>query len=469
MESACFVCCETYNKSTRKEIKCNFDDCNFSACKSCVREYLTTTKNDPHCMGCKRGYTQKFIVENLNRSFNDTTFKKHRKSLLLDNELSRMPETMQAAENYKMCKNIDKNIHEQDEKLKEMKKQLLKLQQEKRELVHKKYKIMHGKNDKDERKQFIFPCPNNDCRGYLSTQYKCEICSMYTCPQCHELIGNVKNAPHICNPDSVATAEEIKKTSKGCPSCGVRIQKISGCDQMYCTECRVAFSWNTGKIVTGQIHNPHYYELMRQENGTATRNPQDVLCGGLINYNLFNARIRSRIIEVENTTYYDPTILTRLVNLHRTINHITNYELPLYRTAVRELSDNLNNRIKYLTNEISKEELADKVYRNDINRKKTHEVLQVYEIISVVGIENFATLSNSKERKQKFIEEINNLFNRFNNLIDYTNNELKIISMTYNKKVCCINKETYNTYTKKYSKNEISDHQSQAGSSNDPL
>ena len=38
-------------------------------------------------------------IRNLNRSFNDNDFKKHRKKLLLENELSRMPETMQAAEN----------------------------------------------------------------------------------------------------------------------------------------------------------------------------------------------------------------------------------------------------------------------------------------------------------------------------------------------------------------------------------
>ena len=52
-------------------------------------------------MNCKRGYTQNFIVTNLNRSFNDTDFKQHRKTLLVDREMSRMPETMEFAENYK--------------------------------------------------------------------------------------------------------------------------------------------------------------------------------------------------------------------------------------------------------------------------------------------------------------------------------------------------------------------------------
>ena len=35
-----------------------------------------------------------------------------------------------------------------------------------------------------ERKKFIMPCPGDNCKGYLSTQYKCEVCKLYTCPDC---------------------------------------------------------------------------------------------------------------------------------------------------------------------------------------------------------------------------------------------------------------------------------------------
>ena len=94
MASTCFVCCEPYNRSTRTKIVCNLGDCGYECCKTCVRAYLLSTRNEPHCMNCKRAYTQNFMVTHLNRSFTDNDFKKHRRQLLLDHELSRMPETM---------------------------------------------------------------------------------------------------------------------------------------------------------------------------------------------------------------------------------------------------------------------------------------------------------------------------------------------------------------------------------------
>ena len=128
--SNCFVCCEPYNRSTRTKIVCNLGDCGYECCKSCVRTYLLSTKNEPHCMNCKRAYTQNFMVTQLNRSFTDNDFKKHRRQLLLEHELSRMPETMQLAENYNKIDQYNENVKGYTQQIRELA-QLQDLQQKK--------------------------------------------------------------------------------------------------------------------------------------------------------------------------------------------------------------------------------------------------------------------------------------------------------------------------------------------------
>ena len=47
----------------------------------------------------------------------------------------------------------------------------------------------------------------------------------------------------------------IKKETVKCPNCATPIYKISGCDQMWCTSCNIAFNWRTGRKIKGIIHH----------------------------------------------------------------------------------------------------------------------------------------------------------------------------------------------------------------------
>ena len=110
-------------------------------------------------------------------------------------------------------------------------------------------------------------CQYEECKGFISQSYKCGLCEKYTCSKCYlpETEG------HQCKETDVASAKLIKEETRPCPSCSTRIYKIGGCDQMWCTDCRTAFSWNTGKVVNGVIHNPHYYEYLRNTQGFVPR------------------------------------------------------------------------------------------------------------------------------------------------------------------------------------------------------
>ena len=449
----CDICCEAYNKSNHKDIKCEYSDCEFSVCKTCVRTYLIGTTADPSCMKCKKPWTEKFLVTNLNRSFCEKEYKTHRKTLLMDRELSRLPETMLAADKHikldiehKKCDVINAEI--------KAALQMLNTLKIKRTIIHQNiYAIQRGDNiaKTGERQKFIMACPNNICRGYLSTQYKCELCELFTCPQCLEIIGHSKTEDHTCNPDSVASAELIKKETKGCPQCGVRIFKISGCNQMWCTECKVAFDYSTCKIDTGVVHNPHYYAHIATLNqGTATRNPQDVLCGGLVQISsiLRCQKFKKCFPDVADYTQ----IMKQMQSMHRIIAHITHHELPNIRQAVRQLLDGEDIRIAYILGKIDKETIGTRAYQRDVKRKKQTELLHIYEIYSVVGIENFAMLMHVDSLAlddKMYIDMVDEKIKVLDNLRKYCNDEFAKISITYNLTIMYI-ADDWHMRSKKY-------------------
>ena len=523
--NSCGVCCEKYNKSTHAKVTCEFDGCAYESCKVCVRKYLLGTTNDPHCMNCKNQWTNKFLVESLNRSYIDNEYKKHRKNLLVEREISRTPELMVLVERTKLVEEETKELNLMNKEFEDLRKTLNAMRIKIGEKNMRIFRIRNGEtSDKDERKKFIMPCPGEECKGYLSTHYKCQLCKLYVCPECFEIIGfNKEDVVHVCKEDNLKSAELIKKETKGCPKCGVRIFKISGCDQMWCTECKVAFSWNTGKIVIdGAIHNPHFYQYMQNNNtGQAPRNPGDVLCGGLLSINnlkfiqahltkassivsanmdefvhlLVNDVVIRKFIQnfkikpsrnyvdfnlsdvTNNVVLMDElkyilsqnsifAILNNILsNLHRVINHITNVDLENCRRQVRQFLNHDEITVQYILNRKSKEELANAIYRNDNERKKNVEKLNVYELLSVVGIERFNELNEYFKFKSglsvnlivSFIYKIVKLINEYNQLIEYCNNQLITISYTLGLSVSTIIFEDY-SYNSKSNKFTLSDY-----------
>ena len=93
-------------------------------------------------------------------------------------------------------------------------------------------------------------CPSDKCKGYI-TKNQCSICQKHLCRRCLVVVDNMEELKrHECDKDTYETAQMIMNTSKPCPSCGTRISKVSGCDQMWCPQCDVAFSWITVRYIS---------------------------------------------------------------------------------------------------------------------------------------------------------------------------------------------------------------------------
>jgi hypothetical protein len=219
------------------------------------------------------------------------------------------------------------------------------------------------KTEMPKRLVFIGPCPAQDCKGYLDENYVCGLCKKEACKNCR-----LPKHTDKCNPDIVATVKMMDRETKRCPKCNVPIYKTEGCDQMWCPSCHTAFSWVTGEIETGRIHNPHYYQWMREQGGgQMAREQGDVRCGGAVLYrDLLDTLRRLRLPRYEEL----------LAKLHSLIGDIRGVQLR--RLVVNNDPDvNRDLRINYLLGDYKndKEWLSKIKMREKSKEKRTSEIL----------------------------------------------------------------------------------------------
>jgi hypothetical protein len=384
-------------------------------------------------MNCKKTWAQDFLVEKLNKSFVTSDYKVHRAQLLCEREISKLPETMAAAENHKAAEKEIDQYHQLNAKVAEMRRKIHEIRCQSYIHWHNAERLRNGLH-KQEKKEFVMPCQADGCRGFLSTAYKCGLCSIYTCPKCLEPIGYTKDGDgHTCKEESVQSAELIRKDTKPCPCCGTRIFKIDGCDQMWCSNCHKAWSWRTGKIDNGVVHNPHYYEFQRNGGGNVPRAPGDVVCGGLIHYSVLRTQITRRITKKE--------LVTEITKLHRTLAHIIHIDLNALRIDINNQNDHTALRVQYILGNINKDDMSRTLYRNDIARRKNTEMIQVYEILNEVGVDVFATLRNSELKDEKYDMLVGEQLDRYHQLRVYCNQQFEKIGKTYSRKVPIITEQ----------------------------
>ena len=204
---------------------------------------------------------------------------------------------MPAVENYMKIDSMKKNIEVDNA---EYNKFACANEQAKDEKLLKISKILNDFNEEKvgKRKKNAYLSKNvalKVCRGFLSSAWKCGLCETWTCPKCFDVLGKEKECGHECDPNNVESAKLIKKETRNCPSCAIPIFKIEGCDQMWCTQCHIAFSWKSGLRVNGVVHNPHFYQWQRAGGGAAPiQTPGAQACGGLPGLWQFSTTIKQR-------------------------------------------------------------------------------------------------------------------------------------------------------------------------------
>ena len=227
MASHCSVCAEHLTAHKRRLVECS--RCGHGACVACVQRYLLSTAKDPHCMSCRAEYSHEFVASTFTKAFLSGAYKAHRQATLLERERARMPETQPMVQRELRRRKLEASkrplVAERGRLLTRMRE----IAGELRALNSQISRVQRGDPSEDsaQRRQFVRACPAPDCRGFLTTAWKCGLCQCRVCPDCHEV--RQAHAEHVCNPDNVASARTISRDSKPCPSCGSLIHKIDGC------------------------------------------------------------------------------------------------------------------------------------------------------------------------------------------------------------------------------------------------
>ena len=366
----CPICTLKFTSSIRRKIECS--SCQQEYCTTCLKSYLQNCEFHiseegrawASCMnpGCEQVLGRKFLLNNLTMTFHTKVYR-HRESkvqmnveraLLTNPAVQREAATeRQGVINKPLIINLRKEITDLYAQIREKKnkKIFLELGWSEDQYIqgfnaynlHNKLRRVRKETvptvlPTEKRSSFVYKCPVADCRGTLDNYtYKCHLCAVKCCRSCLE----IKEEGHECNPDTVATIQEMRYSCKPCPNpvCGVPTQRSYGCNQMWCVECHTFWNWQTGKILKGGFrHNPEYL-LHMASGGTLIEEPTG--CCQNVGYREMDS--------IKNTRFSNT--YTYWVEVLRALFHLRDYQDQFLVLHNRE-ERNKDLAVRYLTGSI---------------------------------------------------------------------------------------------------------------------
>ena len=395
----CLVCTEIFDEKNLIDCSCRKIIC----CKKCTVKYILQSNKNAHCMACRSEWDERFLHQNFTKKWLNSNksggYRNHLKKIILDEETPKLQLTISRIEQTKKRVSCEENI----QRMRKRKIQnTLEISNVKREYQRKRSRVedrshyqsamqsLEKESDDiqksidsykleleklktihDDGIHFMLNCPQKKCIGFIeSDTLMCKVCKIKVCRECRE--PRVENN-HRCDKNIIENIKNIQKETKRCPKCNCMIYKSGGCNDMWCTVCRIYFDWNTGNriIRKGYIENPHATEWLDRIMHL-TRNFDDIPCGGIDN-------IAFEKIKNEDVVY----MILRIYNLVKSIGgHLmknTNIDDP---EEIRE---------KYVLGKMTEEEWITKVYkfrRKEERKRKNVSILETLRILIVERIRN---------------------------------------------------------------------------------
>ena len=491
----CVVCVEPFTACLKRPVECPY--CGVSTCLTCAKKCTLMWCAGPKCAKCDKTFTTENLDAMFNKQFRRGPLRQQRVQSLQEQEMSLLPSTMefivqQSAELQRHLAAIEfrntlaeisanelRDLGPPVTKLYEIQKTLLEIG------VHKPEK-------KEEFRRSV-KCPKDSgldsaCMGYIISGRSCGICKTKLCKNCNVILDS---GVHECRDDDVKSWQFIKESSVACPKCGTQIQKISGCNQMWCTvsNCNTAFDWATGHIVNGPVHNPHYHDWLRN-NGEAVGAEMNIACQGPRDV-ITNPRA-AMIYRIYNVTgpsaeYYKLNPMgaeyswlkedTKSLNyrffsqfnraclfIRALLEAVDGYYLPVDpRPYSQETYRDL--RINYLKKKISKAEWASKMSCRETHREKNQRIFNLHRMFQTAAADIFARFYTDSVKQADGPDGVDNRRNHLTPanrnvalrtvsvshsivLVETFVNSLDNLSQYYNKEIFRI----YSDYSDKYAR-----------------
>ena len=392
--------------------------CKFDCCITCMKTYLLSQTNDPNCMKCRNAIPYDQFISLFDMKWRLGLFKTHKEKVLWEKEQSLLPISVQKLAKKRVLTTLKSEYKVLAEKMRELDIEMYELKI-----------FIDGNNIKEskiQKFQYIHKCIDKNCNGYLNKDFNCDLCEKHVCNKCFI----EKEEHHECDPGLVETCKLIKSEAKPCPNCTEYISKINGCDQMFCIKCGTAFSWNTGNIETGIIHNPHAHTFFQNNpdalNNYLAQNNQNNACRQPIpNYHEIN-RIRNKI------TF--PATLKKYEDFYRYTAEFRHYSREKYIEYINNNNDeNQDIRFKLLNKEIDEKKFKSTLHQRN---KKRNFKKYVYEIIipTTEIFENYlwTVFDIIKNKKiEEIDDELNKIFDILSELIDSSNKTIEKIYLEH--------------------------------------
>ena len=278
--------------------------------------------------------------------------------------------------------------------------------------------------------RYVFPCPLNECKGFVDEKGNCPTCLKIICMKCE----TEKCDGHECDKELVETVQLLRKTSRPCPKCAVPIHKMDGCDQMWCTQCHTTFSYQTGNVEKGRIHNPEYYRWIRENNnGVVPREQGDQPPGcGRAEPHILLQRLELNITNKTKGRSVAKAIM-RLAMEYEQQNDMANYDYGVHYTdwyprkeelIARKFMERRDTCLEEVIEDNLREEIWKAILINaDKIRYRQTFITDIVDNLFLVAREMVVEFLKTKN-DTVFLEHMNDL-------IKYTNDRIKQFKMKY--------------------------------------